>query len=426
MTSLTDTDPASDAVFRWRGVLLLVLAGAMSVVLLAGLGMRALTEPGGTNSYALLADAFLHGRLYVTDCFDVDCAFYDGRNWVIFPPVPAVLAIPFVAVFGIGFSGFILLATGATVLALALWWRILTRLSLGREAVIWLVLALAFATPLYYVTIRADGVWFLAQTAAFLFVTIAIHEVVRGGSLVLAGAMIGLAMLCRQMSIFYLPFLFALALKPDEPLISFRWPHWRRALALGLPVAAALCVYFLYNYVRFGSPMDTGYGYMMPGPAGEETMVDHRIADFGLFSSAYVLFNAMYLLVQGFHLQFGGVTMTVPEAMDSGGTSLLAASPFVLLAVFAPMRRAVVIGLMMIAVIAAPMLFYHSNGFTQYNAQRYTLDWLPILFVMLAFALRAPEVRPNVPNGLVAALKVLVTYAVALNVVTMAMLALTT
>ncbi len=108
--------------------------------------------------------------------------------------------------------------------------------------------------------------------------------------------------------------------------------------------------------------------------------------------------------------------------MDAGGTSRRAASPFVLLAVFAPMRRPIVIGLMVIAVIAVPMLFYHSNGFTQYNAQRYTLDWLPILFVMLAFALRAVEMRA----GLLAALKILVTYAVALNVVTMAMLALTT
>ncbi len=426
MTDITDTGSPSEDVLRRRGVLLLVFAGLMTAMLVAGLGLRAITEPGGTNSYALLADAFLHGRLYVADCFDVDCAFYDGHNWVIFPPGPAVLAMPFVAVFGIGFSGFILLATGATALALVLWWRIFTRLSLGREAAVWLLMALAVATPLYYVTIRADGVWFFAQTVAFLLVTFAVHEVVRGGFLVLAGTAIGLAMLCRQMSIFYLPFLFALALKPDELLISFRWPHWRRALALGLPVAAALCVYFLYNYVRFGSPLDTGYGYMMPGQAGEETMVDHRIADYGLFSSAYVLFNAMYLLVQGFHLQFGGVTMTVPEAMDSAGTSLLAASPFVLLAIFAPMRRPVVIGLMMIAVIAAPMLFYHSNGFTQYNAQRYTLDWLPILFVILAYTLRAPDVRPNVPNGLVAALKVLVTYAIALNVVTMAMLALTT
>ncbi len=44
------------------------------------------------------------------------------------------------------------------------------------------------------------------------------------------------------------------------------------------------------------------------------------------------------------------------------------------------------------------------------------------IYVMLAFALRAVEMRA----GLLAALKILVTYAVALNVVTMAMLALTT
>jgi hypothetical protein len=75
-----------------------------------------------------------------------------------------------------------------------------------------------------------------------------------------------------------------------------------------------------------------------------------------------------------------------------------------------------VIGLLVILMMAIPMLFYHSNGFSQYNTQRYTLDWLPILFVMLALALSA-RLRP--------ALQVLVTYAIALNVVTMAMLAMT-
>ena len=399
-----------------RGLLLLVVAGLLAAVLLAGLAMRALTEAGDTNSYTLLAEAFLNGRLDVARCIDVDCALYGGRMWVIFPPVPAVVVMPFVALFGTGFAGFVLIAALAAAVSLWLWWRIFERLSLERPAMVWLVLALAFATPLYYVTIRGDGVWFFAQAIAFLLVTFAVHQVVRGGSLLLAGIAIGLAFLCRQMSLFYLPFLFALALKTDEPLISFRWPHWRRALALGLPVAAAVGVYFVYNYVRFGDALDTGYNYMMPSEPGDENMVTYRLDDYGLFSSAYVLFNAMYLFVQGFHLQFSEPTWTVPGALDPAGTSLLAASPFVLLAVFAPMRRPVVIGLLMIAVMVVPMLFYHSNGFTQYNAQRYVLDWLPILFVILAFALR---------KGLLPALQVLVTYAIGLNVVTMVMLALT-
>ncbi len=417
MTDISEATPAGDSLLRRRGLLLLALAALMAALLVAGLGLRALGETGGSNTYALLAGAFLDGRLDVTGCFDEDCALYADRTWVIFPPAPAVLAMPFVALSGTGFSGFIPLAILLAAISLLLWWRILGRLSLDRETAIWMVLAIAFATPLYYVTIRGDGVWFFAQTVAFLGVTLAIHETVRGGSLVLAGIAIGVAFLSRQMSLFVLPFLFALALRSDEPLISFRRAHWRRALALGLPVAAALLIYFAYNYVRFGSPTDTGYGYMMPPSPGAETMSTRRLDRYGLFSAAYVPFNALYLFLQGFHARFDAGTMTVLEAMDPAGTSLLAASPFVLLAVFAPMRRAVVIGLLMIAVMAVPMLFYHSNGFSQYNVQRYTLDWLPILFVILALAL-TERMKP--------ALQVLVTYAIGLNVATMAMLALTT
>ncbi|MEJ8572626.1 glycosyltransferase family 39 protein [Microbaculum marinum] len=409
--------PPHDDLLAGRGMVLLAVAGLLAAILLAGLLLRALTEPGDTNSYAPLADAFLHGRLDITGCVDVDCAIHDGRTWVIFPPLPAVLAMPFVAMFGPGFAGFIALALVATAVSLWMWWRIFGRLSLDRPAAIWLLLALAFGTPLYYVTIRGDGVWFFAQSTAFLLVTFAIHQTLRGSTLWLAGLAIGLAFLSRQMSLFYLPFLFVLALRTDEPLISLRWPHWRRALALGLPVAAALAVYFLYNYARFGDPLDTGYGYMMPPGPDDRTMVDDRLDRYGLFSSAYLLFNVMYLFVQGFHLEFAGPTMTVPQMLDSAGTSLLAASPFVLLAVFAPLRRPVAIGVLTILIIAVPILFYHSNGFTQYNAQRYVLDWLPVLLVILAFALRRAHLLP--------ALQVLVTYAIGLNVVTMVMLALT-
>lgn len=399
-----------------RGALLLLAALAMAALLVAGLAMQALGEPGGTNSYAALAEAFLNGRLHVDACMDVDCAYYDGRDWVIFPPFPAVVAMPFVALFGTDFSGFIPLATLASGISLVFWWRIFDRLSVDRWTAVWLVLAIGFATPLYFVTIRGDGVWFFAQSIAFLLVAVAIHEVVRGGSLLLAGACIGLAFLTRQFTILYLPFLFALALRPGEPLVSLKWPHWRRALALGLPVVAAVMVYLVYNQVRFGNPLDTGYGYIAPPPAGEENMISDRIRDHGLFSSAYLLFNALYLFVQGFHAQFDGPYLTDLSGLDPSGASILAASPFILLAFFTPMRRPVVIGLLVSAAMIAPMLFYHSNGFSQYNVQRYTLDWLPILFVMLALAVK-PGLRP--------ALQVLVTYAIGLNVVTMALLAMT-
>ncbi|WP_164730586.1 glycosyltransferase family 39 protein [Pelagibacterium montanilacus] len=405
--------PADDSQDSGRLRGLLVLAALMALALLGGVALNAVIEPGGTNSYALLAQSFLEGRFHSDTCFDGDCAVFDGRTYVMFPPFPALVAMPFVALFGVEFSGFVLLSALFTAAAAWLWWRILSHLEVEQATALWLVLALVFATPLYYVTLRGDGVWFFAQTLAFLLVTASIHQVVRGGSLVLAGVLIGLAFLCRQMSMFYLPFLFALALERDEPLISFARPHIARVLKLGLPVAVAVLAYMAYNYARFGGAMETGYQHMASG--GEWSMIDFRLDQSGLFSLDYLFFNAMYLFIQGFHLDFGGDAVLTPLGLDPAGTSLLAASPFVLLALFAPMRRPVVIGILCAIAIAAPTLVYHSNGFSQYNVQRYVLDWLPILVYVLALAV-ARRHRPS--------FAVLATYGIGLNLVTMALLVL--
>ncbi len=410
------TETAQDSPRDWfaRERLLLGVALALAFALMGGLVLHILGEMPETNSYALLADAFLNGSFSGERCFDGDCAHYAGRVYVIFPPVPAVVAMPFVALFGTDFAGFAALGALATAIALSLWWRIFQTLGVDRKMAAWLLLALAFGSPLYYVTIRSDQIWFYAQAIAFLFVTIALYEVMRGGRLWVAGLCIGAAFLSRQMSLLYLPFLFALALAPGEPLISFRRDHVVRALKLGLPVAAAVGLYLLYNELRFGNPFDTGYAYIRPTDPGEHNWISLRIGEIGLFSLRYLFFNLVHLFAEGLHFGFGGRYMLEPLGVNPMGASLLAASPFVLLAFFAPMTRTVVIGLVTIAAILAPTLLYHSNGFSQHNVQRYVLDWLPILTYALALAVGS-RLRP--------AFAVLAVYAVALNLVTMALLA---
>ncbi len=396
-----------------------ILAGGAGLVvlgLLAIVALRILGEPGNTNSYAMLAEAFRLGRLDVPRCFDVDCANYAGKTWVVFPPAPALAALPFVAWFGTAFSGFIALGAALTVITAFLWWRIFRTLGLEREHALWLLVAVAFATPLYYVTIRADGVWCFAQVVGIMLLTCAIHEALHQ-RLVTAGIALGLAFLSRQMLILQAPFLFALAMRPDERLISLDRYHVRRALALGIPILAANAAYMAYNAVRFGSPLDTGYAYITAGADPNNIgMITHRIADIGLFSSKYLTFNALYLFVQGFHVEFVGKYLTELGKVDAAGTSLLAASPFVLLAFFAPMRRDLVVGLICAAAIVGITLFYHSNGYTQYNVQRYTLDWLPAVFMALALG----PVREHA-----GAFRLLVVYALALNAVTMLLLRVT-
>jgi hypothetical protein len=398
-----------------RVLFLLVIALGLSALLGGGLIMRMIGETGGSNSYALLADAFLHGRLHVSGCVDVDCARFNGRNYVVFPPGPVLIIAPLVALFGKSFSGFIALAVMAAGFGLAAWWRILDHLRVERATALWLMLALGLATPLYYVAIRGDGVWFLSQSFAFMFMSLAFLLALKRERLALAGVLIGLAFLCRQMSLFLAPFIFALSLEPQDRLFKIDRARITALAKMALPVIAAIGLYMVYNFARFGSPLDTGYSYIL-APAADQTFLTRRGLEIGLFSPVYVLFNLFHLLFQGFHVEFGGRHLIDLIRLDANGTSILAASPFILLALFAPMRRTVVIGLICTGFIVGVMLFYHSNGFTQYNAQRYVLDWLPVAVYMLALGV-TPALRP--------ALALLVTYALGLNVVAMAVLATT-
>lgn len=86
-----------------------------------------------------------------------------------------------------------------------------------------------------------------------------------------------------------------------------------------------------------------------------------------------------------------------------------------LMAFFTPLKRPVLIGIACAIVIAAPTFLYHSNGFSQYNVQRYVLDWLPILFYMLALAVTRREAP---------VFGLLVVYGMGLNLATMAVLAM--
>jgi len=398
-----------------RTQLLFVPALALAAILFAGMVMHTLHEAPGSNSYALMTDAFLHGHLDVKNCFDADCVSFNGKRYVIFPPVPAIVTMPFVAYFGTDFNGFGSIGFACFLATLWLWWRIFDRLEVEHETRVWLLLALAFGSPLFYVSIRADRVWFYAQSINFLLLTLAIHEVIRGGRLVLAGIFMGLAFLSRQMTILLSPFLFVLALRPDEKLISFGPEHIKRALKLGLPVAAAVAVYLLYNWVRFGAPMETGYRFIANPNLGHVSVINERLLHHGLFSKDYFVFNALYMFVQGFHLQWVGDAVLTPSTLDPWGTSLFAASPFVLLAFFMPINRRTVIGGLCAAVMLTITLFYHGNGFSQYNVQRFVLDWAIVLFFVLGLTIN---------RGLRPAFAVLTVYAIGLNVVTMAALAI--
>ena len=83
----------------------LLLAG-ITVVFIGALLLAAWREAPHTNSYVDLADAWLHGHLHVERCLDTDCALFKELMYVVFPPLPAAIILPFVALLGPDFHFF--------------------------------------------------------------------------------------------------------------------------------------------------------------------------------------------------------------------------------------------------------------------------------------------------------------------------------
>lgn len=377
-----------------KHIAITTILGGLVLAFVGVLALAILREAPGSNSYALLAEGWLNGRFDTDKCFDGDCALYNGLTYIIFPPLPGAITLPFVALFGSDFRFFTVLSALAFAGSGWLWWQIFRRQEAGRDQALLLVLLTLFATPLAFVVLRGDGVWFFAQSWGFFFSTAALYAALVRRNALLAGLFIGMAFLCRQMTILYLPVLYVLLLDANTAWYRIDFAAIKRALALAAFPIIAILIYFAYNYARFGSPLETGYSYIFPlewdtaGSGG--FFLRLRVRELGIFSPDYFLFNAIYMFIAGPHVDFAGRYMTEMAGFDINGASLFLVTPLLLIAFLGKWDRAFWFGLGTCAVVMGLTLLYHSNGFSQYSAQRYALDWLPILLVFLGRALK-PE-----------------------------------
>lgn len=375
-------EPGAAPLSRETALTIICSALAAGFVLLL-LARGLLSERVGASSFAALADAFLHGRLYIARCPEIDCAVFAGRTYVIFPPLPAVILSPVVALTGpAGFKGAIFIATLAGAVSLLVWRRILAELDVEHSARCWILAAIALTSPLYYVTLKAEGAWFFAQTLAFLFATLAIASVLIWNNLFLAGVFAALGFLCRQMLVFYPLFLLVISFGAQGRLWSPALVRMRAALLVGAPMAVAIGLMMAYNYARFGDGFDTGYRYI--SNPGAEGFLGARMAEEGLFSARYLVFNLYHLFLQGFHAEFDALLKVRLTGVDWNGTAALVACPWLALAFYMRFDRVAAAGIAVIALIAGITLFYHSSGYAQLGATRYILDWLPVALALMA------------------------------------------
>jgi hypothetical protein len=329
-----------------------------------------------------LADAFVHGRTWLDQALGpYDDVFGPaGRVYVPFAPFPALVLIPLVGLVGPAqatlWQPIVNAGIAAADVGLAFW--LAARAGVTTTGTRFaLAVLLGFSTAIWWVTTRG-GVWHTGHLVATFLTLCALIETFGRRRPLLLGLLGGAAFLTRAPLIFALP-LYALVLPPpdgDAPWWHPRaWPI-RGWVALGLGVLPSVAFFLWYDWVRFGSPFESGYALA--------TLPDWLAAQRaqGLFSTVHLGMNLDFLF-----LHRPALIPTFPFFQPDGlGMSILLTSPGLGLAALAPWRSGLARALGMTAVIVLiPSLLYYGGGWLQYG-YRYALDTIPFVLALCALA----------------------------------------
>jgi hypothetical protein len=305
----------------------------------------------------------------------VDTVDLGGRYYLALGPLQLLPYLPFAAVpalQGIGrYVACLLFGIPAAWLSLPLARAFGAK---GADA-FWIAAFTAFGSLLFYVSVVGD-MYYLAHAEAFLALTVFLLEWSGRRRPVVMGAMLAVSFLARPTTL--------VAAAPFGVALLWRQRHelraaLRSALAFGLPIAGSIAVYCWFNWVRFGSPLESGYSISY---ISQPSLVDRRAI--GLFSIRQVPENLRLAL-----LALPGTMDNFPFFVPSRwGMSMLLVSPALLTSAWAGFRdRTAQLLWIAAALVAVPVFLYYGGGFVQYGF-RYSLDFTPFLVALMAIGSR--------------------------------------
>ena len=360
----------------------LIYFAAFSILHIPGI-LNFYSNDGANNPYLMFADSLLHGHLNLPSMDSYgDLIVFQNKCYLPYPPFPSLLLLPFVALFGAHHVNTVFIALVITCINLFLVHQILTRLRVEQKYYTWITLGFFLGTGYWYALFTSHHVYAFAHITSCMLQLLLINEILGRRRWWLIGCLIGCSFLTRQMTLFYV--IFALGymwylFKEQKQRIRFS-DLAAFAGALGIFVGLGL----VYNYLRFGNALDTGYKYIV-----FIGVLKERVNHYGVFSTKYFLINFYEFFIKGFNIEFKGNDLMSIKDMDLWGTSLLAASPFVIASFKAewPKTLKFFTWLTIITILIGTLL-YHNDGYFQVNTVRFALDFLPLLFVLIALGIK--------------------------------------
>jgi hypothetical protein len=431
---------AQDKSSRWWLPIAIYL---IALVGLAGASGSRLAKPSKNNHFVYLADSLNHGTLAMrkrpphgNDWAKVvtielrDGTKIKGRAWkaagphffrktngevvevlpqmirrrkhtyyVSFPPLPAALMMPGVALSGYDFNDVwftILLAALNPVLCFFLLEKLKRKKISNRTRVdnLWLTLFMCFGTVHFYCAVLGQ-VWYTAQTLGVTLVFGYLIAAIDARHPLLCGLFIGLGFITRTPILFAFPFFVLQALRAEAkaPVTRFwdhlrgvQWKPFAKKVALfALPIALIGIYMAALNAIRFENPFEFGHTYLNIRWAG-------RIQRWGLFNIHYLPRNlaAAFTLLPHIKTDYPYVIIS------RHGLSLFLTTPLLLYVVWPKVKTRLFHACWLaIAPMALVHFLYQNSGFVQFT-YRFSLDYTPFLIVLLALSGRRLAVLAKV------------------------------
>jgi len=329
------------------------------------------------NNYVLLAQAFLHGHAWIDwPGAYIDALAYHGRHYIIEGPMPAILLLPFVALWSTA-ANQTLLAVLLAGVAIGAAWELCERYGVSAATTAWLCAFMLVGTDLLWCAMLGD-VWFIAHVSAACFTLLALVE--------LAGKRRGWLVALWAACAFESRFTLVLVVPVYALLVARGNKAWRQSLygfvAILIPVTL---LWVCYNAARWGTWYDIGY-----------TAWYHQDQAGSPVGSPFQLQYLSYQLQSFFQQAPVFVNSSFPWVKpDMSGVALTWTSPALLLSLLTltPARlrsdeRWLIIGLWVAVILTAvPNFVYYVNGFAQFG-MRHALDFEPFLFALMALGVR--------------------------------------
>lgn len=343
------------------------------------------------NAHVLLADAWLSGHVSPpTLPAHIEHAMGPNGTIIAYGPGPALLLLPFVALFGLETNQSVF-CTVLGAINVALVWSLLKRMGTAKSLQIALTVLFGLGSPHLFNAVQSGNTWPMMHIVTVFGVLVALRAVfgkptLRSGLSI--GLGLGLAYLTRQPVMLAIPFVMLMALSEGmkAPLAvpigpdgqASGWRAWPWKLFAGLMAGFALCIAFslAYNWARMGNPLDGGYERV------NLVITPPHLIPHGNFSLEYLGRN-----LHAYFLSGPERIPTFPYFRPSQfQMSMLLVFPALLLIPLADWRKRVNwLALGGIAAMMALYLVYYWTGSTQFG-MRYTVDWLPLALLLIASA----------------------------------------